>query len=256
MRTLRLPAPAALLALILPLTACGVGVGQQIQQVKVDGGPEATIRMNTLNILDPWGAFLAAVATNDNAVNARDTAIREALGEGWRSGTVSYDYEVVPPRPGRMTVFKFAWGEGGDDTPLDAFEFEMTTGLFNHTFESGLNLGLTLGAHYQSWEAGDDARWSRVAMPLGVSVGVQLGERLHLAPWWRWDPLSTAFQAILGPHWFDHSAGALLTVGLASWLQVHVEGSYLSPSLNDGDDSGRVLQANAALIFVWNPEDD
>jgi hypothetical protein len=154
-----------------------------------------------------------------------------------------------------MTTLKFAWGEG-DDTPLDAFEFELNAGLLNHTFDSGLNLGLTLGAHYQSWEGADDARWSRVAMPLGVSVGVQLGERLHLAPWWRWDPLSTVFQAMLGPHWFDHSAGALLTVGLASWLQVHVEGSYLSPSLNDGDHTGRVLQANAALIFVWNPEDD
>lgn len=263
---------------------CGLGAGQQYQQITLHtarSGAErptppahAGLRMNTLTLYDSWGMFVGAIATHNNAVSARDAAVREAVEDGAVSGDqIDYEYAVVPPRPGRLTTIKFGWGRtdtvegldadgqsntivGGDPLALEAFEFDFTTGLALWGFEDCCNVGLTLGAVYQSWEVGERIDATRTAMPLGVSLGTDLFGRAHLSVSGKLDVAATLFASLLGEHWLDATAGALLTTTLTDWLHLHIEGTYGRVSLDGGDAWGELLQVGAALAVTYSPDED
>lgn len=280
------PCRCAGLGLALVQLGCGIGAGQQIQQVSLHGGgsgasadptrgtAEASLRMNTLSLVDAWGVLISIIASHENAVNARDEAVREAVENGAVNGDeIDYSYAFVPPRPGVLSTVRVAWGDDSgahgtvpfydEETPpaaakgnLSAFEFDFTTGLALWGFEDCCNVGVTLSAVYQSWESTAlrlDA--TRIAMPLGLSVGRDLFERVHLAVVGRYDVLSL-LGMWLNEHWLDYSVGAQLNVVLVPWLQLQFDASRAQVATSDGDGWGDVWQAGGSLMVMFSGFDD
>lgn len=277
---------ACVLGLVFAQAACGIAGGQHIQNVRLHGpgdiirtgAKEATVdanvRLNTVQVVDTWGVLISMIASNNNAVAARDSAVRAAVENGAVSGDeVEYRYEYVPPRPGVISTVRVSWGEiddakhmrpAGMDQPdlihstgkLAAFDFDFTVGLGLWGFEDCCNLGLTLSAAYQSWEAEAlDVKATRVAMPIGLSLGRDLFARTHLAVVAKYDVTSLITMAI-NDHWLDYSYGAQLNVVLLSWLHLQFDATRGQIAINDGDGWGEVWQVGALLTAIYAGGDD
>lgn len=274
-----------LAGLVTGVSACGIGAGQQVQHVNLHGGgsgaspdptqgtANATLRLNTLTLFDAWGVLISFIASQNNAASARQEAIQEAVENGAVDGdSVSYSYAFVPPRPGVLSTVRVSWGESTDATgqvpyredgihqadgkgTLSAFEFDFTTGLALWGFEDCCNVGLTLGAVYQSWESSAlklDA--TRIAMPLGLSLGRDLFEQVHLALVAKYD-VTSLLTMWLQDHWLDYTVGAQANVVLASWLQLQLDASRGQVATNSGDGWADVWQAGGTLMIMFGGDD-